>query len=206
MLNAEGVGISVFFGGGADVAHPFTGNAVVDNNFLDLHNRAGSSGIGVQADNGGATTDIPTANFAVTNNRVDHVDGNGIIGIAINNAGKLNIGVRGNLVPTAPTAATRYGIRIAQNNSNASAICADIRNNGNTTSPLIGSGFASGIGLRKDTTLVFGIEGMAATSTPGVEQYVDSLNTAAPGPPYGDGDGVQLISKTTGFSICTTAP
>jgi methionine-rich copper-binding protein CopC len=198
MLNAEGVAMSIYFGGN------MTGNALIDNNFMDAHNRAGSSGLAVQSDNGGNVADNTQSFFTITNNRVDHVDGNGIIGIAINNAGDMNIQVKNNSVPTAPTTANRYGIRIAHNSAGPD-ICADVE--GNT---VIGSGFASGIGLRKEGTVpgtnAFGIEGMAATATPGVEQFVDGLNTAQPGPPFGDGDGVQLISATSGFTNCNTAP
>ncbi len=62
-----------------------------------------------------------------------------------------------------------------------------------------GSDGTNGIGLRKQgtvpTTDAFGVVGMAATATPGVEAYVSGLNPA--------GGGVLLISATSGFSSCT---
>ena len=41
----------------------------------------------------------------------------------------------------------------------------------------------------------FGVNGMAATSSPGVETYVDGLNPA--------GNGTLLISAASGFSNCS---
>jgi hypothetical protein len=82
-------------------------------------------------------------------------------------------------------------------NSVDDAVCLDI--SGNTSA---GSGGSQGIGLRKQGTVAttndFGIEGMAATASPGVESYVDGLNPA--------GGGTLLISATSGFSNCNTAP
>jgi hypothetical protein len=77
-------------------------------------------------------------------------------------------------------------------------VCLDI--SGNTSD---GAGGATeGIGLRKQGTSTtindFGIEGMAGTSSPGVETYVSGLNPAA--------NGTLLISATSGFSNCNTAP
>ena len=43
-----------------------------------------------------------------------------------------------------------------------------------------------------------GVEGMAATSSPGIESYVSGLNPA--------GNGTLLISATSGFSNCSSAP
>lgn len=45
------------------------------------------------------------------------------------------------------------------------------------------------------TTNAFGINGMAATASPGVESYVDGLNPAD--------NGTLLISATSGFSNCS---
>ncbi|MCM3901363.1 MAG: hypothetical protein ND866_06635 [Pyrinomonadaceae bacterium] len=75
-----------------------------------------------------------------------------------------------------------------------------------------GSGLTgAGIGLRKQGTNAtindFGIEGMGATSSPGVENFVGGLN---PGSADGIGDGsvngVLLISAASGFSNCSSAP
>lgn len=45
------------------------------------------------------------------------------------------------------------------------------------------------------TTNDFGVNGMAATSSPGVEAFIDGLNPA--------GGGTLLISATSGFSNCS---
>jgi hypothetical protein len=45
---------------------------------------------------------------------------------------------------------------------------------------------------------------MAATATPGVENYVNGLNTSASGT-FGTG-GTSLASATSGFTNCSSAP
>jgi hypothetical protein len=83
-------------------------------------------------------------------------------------------------------------------------VCVNI--SGNTTA---GSGGVAGIGLRKQGTTpgvnVFGVVGMAATASPGVEQYVGNIGLN-PGSANGSGDGsvngVLLISGTSGFTSC----
>jgi len=143
-------------------------------------------------------TETPTLNIAVTGNTISQTDGNGILLVARDAAGHLNAGVRNNNV-AAPLAGVRPGIRLDAGNTNSTddAVCADI--SGNTSA---GSGGSQGIGLRKQgtvpTTNDFGIEGMAATGTPGVESFVDGQNPA--------GNGTLLISAASGFSSCNTAP
>ena len=51
------------------------------------------------------------------------------------------------------------------------------------------------------TTNSFAINGMAATATPGVENYVNGLNTSTSGT-FGVG-GTALLSATSGFSNCS---
>jgi hypothetical protein len=134
----------------------------------------------------------------VTNNTVSNTDGNGILLVGRGTSGIAKLGIRNNTV-AAPTAGVRQGIRVdaGNNQSGDDAVCLDI--SGNTSA---GSGAALGIGLRKQgttaTTNDFGIEGMAATSSPGVEAYVNGLNPA--------GGGTLLISATSGFTNCSTAP
>lgn len=77
--------------------------------------------------------------------------------------------------------------------SDADAVCLDLRCN--TTAGSTSSGIThAGIGLRKQsgvsTTNDFGIEGMAATSSPGVEQLVgNGAGGLNPGSTNGSGDG-----------------
>jgi hypothetical protein len=75
----------------------------------------------------------------------------------------------------------------------------------------VGFDTAPGIRLRKQgtstTVNAFGIEGMAATSTPGVENYVGGLNASGAGTAGGGGTaGVILGSATSGFTNCSSAP
>ena len=78
---------------------------------------------------------------------------------------------------------------------------------GNTS---FGSGGAPGIGLRRNTGTTFSVDGMAATSSPGVEQYVGGLNpnSQLASGIFQAGDGnyyrAYLISQTTGFTNCTS--
>jgi hypothetical protein len=89
-------------------------------------------------------------------------------------------------------------------------VCLDIA--GNVTA---GTGHTNaGIGLRKQgtvsTTNGFGVEGMAATASPGVEQFVGNTgqNPGSENGTAGDGsvNGVLLISAASGFSNCAAAP
>ena len=112
--------------------------------------------------------------------------------------GKVNATIKNNNVAT-PLGGVRPGIRVDAGNgiSTDDAVCLDI--SGNTSA---GSGGSQGIGLRKQGTVTttndFGVEGMAATGTPGVESFVSGQNPA--------GNGTLLISATSGFSNCNTAP
>ena len=116
MSNAEGLGISLFFGGNG------TFNGLVHNNVIENIGQtvlAGSSGIGVQSDfggNNGANTDVTNSNITVSNNRITNTDGNGIIATGINNAGTMNIRIIDNVVTTVPDLAARFGIRVQQSN------------------------------------------------------------------------------------------
>ena len=108
--------------------------------------------------------------------------------------GSIEAKVQNNTVAT-PLGAARHGIRVESGGTIGSTnVCLNIT--GNTSS---GNGTATGIGLRKQGTNaavnVFGVNGMAATASPGVEAYVTLLNPA--------GGGTQLISATSGFSNCS---
>jgi VCBS repeat-containing protein len=176
-----------------------TTTATVANNIIVAHNGLGSSGIGAGTSQVLAAGETPTLNIAVTGNTVSQTDGVGILLTARDAAGHLNAGVRNNNV-AAPLSGNRDGIRVDAGNSISTddAVCLDI--SGNTSA---GTGLSpEGIGLRKQgtvgTTNDFGIEGMAATASPGVESFVNGQNPAA--------NGTLLISATSGFSGCNTAP
>jgi hypothetical protein len=191
MSHAEGLGVSVFFGGTG------TFGARVNNNMINGIGEtvnAGSSGIAFQNDTGpsGSTTANPQSKFSVTNNDITNTDGNGLFGVTLNNSGFMNMKIQSNTVHTVPRLAARYGIRVAQNNATSSGICMNLQSN--TTAG--GAGITGkGIGIRRASPLTFGITGMAATASPGVEAYIDSQNPS--------GAGSELISASTGFSNCT---
>jgi hypothetical protein len=196
MTNMEGLGISVFFG-----ADDFTGSSTIDNNFVGTVGptvHAGSSGIGVQLDTGpsGATSANPMGNFTVTNNSVAQPDGSGFVAIGINNAGVMDVDMRGNTVGADPFLTNRSAIRIAQNNATSPTICLQLSGNSTTG----GSGVNQGIGIRRNTGLTFGVVGLPAgsTATPNFEAYINGQNPA--------GGGTDLISQTSGFSTCTLTP
>ncbi|WP_460709872.1 Ig-like domain-containing protein [Nocardioides dilutus] len=176
-----------------------TTTATVANNTIVANNAVGSQGIGAGTGAVVAFNETPTLNITVTGNAISQTDGNGILLVARDSAGTLNAGVRNNNV-AAPLGGLRPGIRVDAGNANSTddAVCLDISDN---TSDGTGGG-TEGIGLRKQGTVAgtndFGIEGMGATATPGVEAYVNGLNPAA--------NGTLLISATSGFSNCSSAP
>ncbi|HEX8077837.1 MAG TPA: hypothetical protein VF511_08485, partial [Chthoniobacterales bacterium] len=141
--------------------------------------------------------DMGTLSIKITNNTVSGHDGNGILVTARASAGKIDAAIKGNNVGT-PASGARPGIRVDSGSSvGNTSVCLDIQNNISS-----GSSGVQGIGLRKQGTVTatnfFGVEGMAATASPGVENYVASLNPS--------GGGVLLLSATSGFANCSTAP
>ncbi|MEO8379359.1 MAG: Ig-like domain-containing protein [Acidobacteriota bacterium] len=169
----------------------------IANNVIVANHIAGFGGpLGISA--GAAQTftiaDAPQYTVEVSGNQVSAVDGNGILVTARSSAAIMKARVLNNVV-AAPLSGFRQGIRVdsgtATGNTN---VCLEIT--GNTSA---GAGGALGIGLRKQGTSpavnVFGVVGMVATSTPGVELYVDSLNPA--------GGGTELVSATSGFTGCS---
>jgi large repetitive protein len=183
-------------------------NSVTSNNTVDPNQPAasiGAAGIagGIGAA-GGYTSNTPTLSWKIENNTVTDTDGSGIRVLAgvDDTDGTLNVTIRNNNVEQ-PGGNTQ-GIRVAHNgNANAdSNICLDISGNTSAGPP----GFM-GIGLRKagtsTTTDIFGIEGLpdpapVGEGSPAVENYVNSQNPA--------GGGTLLISATSGFTSCGSAP
>ena len=174
-----------------------TVTSVVSNNHITANHTAGvggSFGISAGVDNTFGITDAPSLTLTVSDNVISQTDSSGIMAAARNSNGVLRLMVTDNTV-SAPLSGFRSGIRVdsgsALGNTN---VCLNI--SGNTSA---GSGGSQGIGIRKQGTNpavnVFGVNGMVATSSPGVEAYIDSLNPA--------GGGTLLISATSGFTNCS---
>jgi Bacterial Ig domain/Putative Ig domain len=192
----KGIGIAAFGGNLANVVH------IINNNFIDASdNIANSSGMSVGSQLGVGQTG--TISASITSNTISGMEGNGILAGVTNSNNSGFFIIQNNLVG-APQAGARPGIRVESGSSSGdTTLCLNI--SGNTAA---GSALSNiGIGLRKQGTdpnvNEFRVVGMAATSSPGVEQFVDTQNTSQPGPPFGDGDGVLLISATSGFGSCS---
>jgi hypothetical protein len=128
---------------------------------------------------------------------VRQVLGYGIFAGATEANGTARLKIQNNDV-SAPLSGTRQGIRVLSGAGTAgenNTVCLNL--SGNTSAGSTAS--AKGLGLRKQgtstTVNAFQVHGMAATSTPGVEAYVNGLNPA--------GGGTLLISATSGFGNCS---
>ncbi|MBV8859879.1 MAG: HYR domain-containing protein [Acidobacteria bacterium] len=192
LTNVSGTALAVGNNGYATAA------AVVNNNVIVANNAVAANGIGGGNGSVSGNTNTPDLTLTVTNNKVSATNGNGILLVGRGTSGFLKLTIKNNTVGAA-TSGVREGIRVDAGNAASldDAVCLDI--SGNTSA---GSGGANGIGLRKQNTSAtindFGIEGMAATSSPGVEAYVNAQNPA--------GGGTTLLSSTSGFSNCSSAP
>jgi len=189
IANTTGTAIAVSSFGFANVT------ANVANNVIVANNAVGAQGIGAGTSSTFGATDTPSLTVTISNNSISQTDGNGILVTARDATGTLRAKIQNNTV-AAPLGGVRPGIRVDAGNgvSLDDSICLNI--SGNTSA---GSGGSQGIGLRKQGTVTtthdFGVNGMAATSSPGVETYVNGLNPA--------GNGTLLISATSGFSNCS---
>ncbi|NUN96066.1 MAG: cadherin-like domain-containing protein [Candidatus Omnitrophica bacterium] len=189
ITNVLGTAISVSALGEADVT------ATVNNNVIVANNAVGAQGIGAGTSQTFAASDSPSLEITANNNNISQTDGNGILVTARDATAIVRAKIQNNTV-AAPLGGVRPGIRVDAGNAVSvdDSVCLNI--SGNTSA---GSGGSQGIGLRKQgtvsTTNDFGVNGMAATSTPGVEAYVDGLNPA--------GGGTLLISATSGFTNCS---
>ncbi len=172
--------------------------ATTNNNFVEANHpgTTGDSGISGGVGVTFGVTDVADMTWTINGNTIRNVDGNGILAVARGTNGTLKVKIQNNDVE-APQAGVRPGIRIDAGNTTAGTdndVCLNI--SGNTSA---GSGGSQGIGLRKQgtstTVHAFGVNGMAATSSPGVETYVNGLNPA--------GSGTLLISAASGFSNCS---
>jgi len=194
VTNTIGTAISVGSFGFANLS------ATVNNNTVVAHNNVGAQGIGAGTSQTFGATDTPTLTITATGNNVSQTDGNGILVTARDATGQVNATIKNNTV-AAPLSGNRNGIRVDSGNgvSVNDSVCLDIASNTSA-----GSGLSpEAIGLRKQGAVTavngFGIEGMAATATPGVEAYVSGKQNAG-------SQSTLLISATSGFSSCNTAP
>ncbi len=168
--------------------------ATVANNTIVANNTFAAAGMEIGADSTANMASFASYRATVTGNNISQTDGVGIYAIARGSSDSLRVKLQNNTI-AAPLTGVRPGLRVDSGSTNSNTwVCANI--SGNTTA---GSGGTQGIGLRKQGTStsvnVFGVHGMAATATPGVESYVSGLNPA--------GNGVLLISATSGFSNCS---
>ena len=188
--NVTGIGISSSSFGFANVAE------TINNNTIVAHNSFGTQGIGVGTSFTFNASDTPRLTTTITNNHVSATDGDGILAVARDASGTLRAKIQNNTV-AAPLSGVRQGIRVDSGNASSlnDTVCLNI--SGNTSAG--SSGPAMGIGLRKEGTISstnsFGVNGMGATGTPGVENFVNGLN------PFGG--GTLLISATAGFTNCS---
>ena len=188
---ANMAGTAILCGSNGNTTSTFTvsGNVIVANNTVASNGIGGGTGVTF------GTTDTPDMTWTITNNTISATDGNGILAVARGASGTLKAKIQNNTV-AAPLTGVRQGIRVDSGNAASvnDSVCLNI--SGNTSA---GSGGTTGIGLRKQGTApatnAFGVNGMAATSTPGVEAYVNGLNPA--------GNGTLLISATSGFTNCS---
>jgi Bacterial Ig domain/Carboxypeptidase regulatory-like domain len=174
-----------------------TGTFNVNNNVIVANNTVASNGIGGGTGVTFGASDTPNMTWTITNNNISATDGNGILAVARGATGTLDVKIQNNTVGT-PLSGVHEGIRVDAGNASSvnDSVCLNISGNASA-----GSGGVQGIGLRKQGTVpgtnAFGVNGMAATSSPGVENYVNGLNPA--------GGGTLLLSATSGFSGCSLA-
>ncbi len=179
---------------------------LVDGNVIVANNTFASQGVGGGSAQAEGANDAPVLLLETDNNDISQVEGNGILLVAREARSILRTRIRGNTV-AAPTASVRPGIRVDSGNSTGTNTTVCMQMSGNTTA---GSGGHEGIGLRKEgsvpTTHAFGVVGMSATATPGVETYVGNTgqNPGAANGSFGI-TGVLLIASAgmSGFTNCT---
>jgi VCBS repeat-containing protein len=189
ITNVAGVVIGVAANGNT------TGEVTTNTNVIVANNTVASGGVSGGCGITFGTSDTPNLTWTINSNTISNTDGNGIIAVSRGVTGTLKVKIQNNTVG-APLTGVRPGIRVDSGNNTSvdESVCLNI--SGNTSA---GSGGSQGIGLRKQGTVTttndFGVNGMAATSSPNVEAYVNGLNPA--------GGGTLLISAMSGFSNCS---
>ncbi|HEX7139982.1 MAG TPA: Ig-like domain-containing protein, partial [Vicinamibacterales bacterium] len=188
ITNTNGAVIALSVAGNATVS------AAINNNVIVANNNSGTGGIVVGVANLIAATETPSVKLTITGNSISATDGTGLNAVIRNCSGSMSATITNNTV-AAPLSGVRSGIRVDSGSAAGNtSLCLQL--SGNTSA---GSGGATGIGLRKQGTNsavnVYGIVGMAATSSPGVQTYVNSQNPA--------GGGTTLVSASSGFTNCS---
>ncbi|HLJ47147.1 MAG TPA: hypothetical protein VKU01_14115, partial [Bryobacteraceae bacterium] len=189
LTNVAGHVIGVGVNGDTTATVVTNNNVIVANNTVSSNAISGGTGVTFGA------ADTPNLTWTIVGNTTSNTDGDGILAVARGTTGTLNVKIQNNNVGT-PLSGVHEGIRVDSGNANSinETVCLNI--SGNTSA---GSGGVQGIGLRKQGTSTtvnqFNINGMSATSSPGVETYVNGLNPA--------GNGTLLISATSGFGNCS---
>ncbi len=180
--------------------------ATADGNVIAAHNDAGAPGIAATTGRIFSSADTPWLAVRIEGNTINETNGNGILVAAHDATGHLDATIWNNAV-TAPLGAGQNGIRIDAGNIDSAddSVCLSISNNSANGTTLLDEG----IGLYKQgsttTTNDFGIEGMnAAAASPDVETYVDAQNPQSS--VGGSGRRTILLSATSGFANCATAP
>jgi mucin-19 len=203
--NIDGVVIEVQADGNTDLS------ATISNNRIVANNAVGSAGIAVGADADSATTTTDDAHVVVTisGNNISATDGPGIFALARGTStASMDVHILNNTV-AAPVAtnAARAGIRVDSGSATSINTTINLEISGNTTAGSTNTATATtspGINLRKQgtdpTVNTFNIKGMpeGVTASPGVENYVNSINNSTSGT-FGVG-GTALLSATSGFT------
>jgi large repetitive protein len=185
---------------------PVTMTSTVQNNFINANSAVGCAGIAVGTDD---PNDLGagTHSTLISGNNVMGTDGQGIFAIVRDSASTMTARVLNNTVAAPIANAARSGIQASSGSAQGdTTLCLEITGNTTAGSTNTATGTTSpGIALRKqgtDPTInTFGIEGMTATASPGVENYVNALNTSTSGT-FGVG-GTTLLSAQSGFTNCT---
>jgi len=155
--------------------------------------------IAFAADSQSAPTDAPQLSGTISGNIISGQDGEGIQALAApGSTAHVDVSIKNN-VTTAPSCGgcNRFGITAqvgssSGNTTGAPSMCLDM--SGNTAA---GSGVNTGIGIRKKTAAyVFNIEGFAGGGNP--TAFLTTLNPT--------GGGVTMMSQSSGFGNCATAP
>ena len=198
---------------GTVIAQSALGNAnvssTISNNVIVANNTFGANGIGAGTSSTFGPTDTPNLAVTISNNAISQTDGNGILVVARDATGSVRSRIQNNTIAT-PLSGVRQGIRIDAGNglSIDESVCLNI--SGNTTSGTNSAGIiSSGIGLRKQGTATatndFAINGMAATTSPGVENHVGGFNPASTTGNYGTREPTDL-RRTVVFECVLPRP